>query len=61
MSDPTMEYVREKAIADLKALKDSGDIEAAHGDADDILCAFLKVLGYNDIVEAWDAVPKWYA
>lgn len=39
----------------------TGDPEVAHGIADDVLCAFLRTLGYDDIVEAWEQVPKWYA
>lgn len=52
---------REKAIAKLKALAGSGDVEAAHGNADDVLCELLRSLGYGDVVNAWDEVEKWYA
>lgn len=45
----------------LKELQESGDEEYAHGEADDILCDILKYLGFEEIVEAYDKVPKWYA
>lgn len=40
---------------------DMGDPEYAHGDADRALRDFLLALGYDDIVDLYDAVPKWYA
>lgn len=52
---------REEAIAKLKDLQKSGDTEAAHGDADQIICDLLSELGYQDVVEQWDKVDKWYA
>jgi hypothetical protein len=52
---------REQAIEKLKALQGSGDVEAAHGDADEILCALLESLGYADVVAEWSEVEKWYA
>lgn len=52
---------REQALAALIECRQSGDTEAAHGDADRVLCDLLISLGYQDIVTAWKAVPKWYA
>jgi hypothetical protein len=52
---------RDNALETLRQLKSAQDIEAAHGDADDTLCKFLRHLGYGDIVDAWEEVPKWYA
>lgn len=52
---------REEAVEKLKALHKNGDRESAHVYADEILCEFLKSLGYSDVVEAWDGVGKWYA
>jgi len=37
------------------------DPEEAHFRADKVLCEILKELGYGDIVELWEEVPKWYA
>jgi hypothetical protein len=52
-----------EAIRELNELAATGegDIEAAHGNADGILCELLTELGYADVVEAWNKVPKWYA
>lgn len=45
----------------MQELENSGDIESAHGLADDILCDLLTQLGYTDIIDAYDRVEKWYA
>ena len=37
------------------------DKEKAHVDADDILCEILVKLGYEDIVEIYNRIEKWYA
>lgn len=37
------------------------DPEAAHVEADKVLCNLLVSLGYEDVVEAWHKVPRWYA
>ena len=54
---------REEAIKELKETQESNcDPEGAHGYADSVLCSLLTSLGYEDVIEAWDAVqPKWYA
>jgi hypothetical protein len=53
---------RAKIISELMELQDrTGDIECAHAYADNILCELLKKLGFADVVDAWEAVPKWYA
>jgi len=48
------------AIERLKAI-DISDIEVAHCEADKILCELLEAFDCEDVVEAWKAVPKWYA
>jgi hypothetical protein len=45
----------------LKEQQVNGDFEAAHSRADDILCAVLDTLGYDDIVMEWSEVGKYYA
>ena len=50
-----------EAIEALKALQHLRDVEAAHSDADDILCFLLRSIGYAEVVEEWEKVPKWYA
>ena len=52
---------REEAIEKLKQAQESGDIEIAHVDADDILCELLIGLGYSDVVNEYNEVEKWYA
>jgi hypothetical protein len=53
---------KEEAIEALKACQASGDAEGAHSAADEVLCRFLRALGYEDVVKEWEAIsPKWYA
>lgn len=52
---------REEAIEKLKECQKNRDIEAAHSDADDVLCKLLSSLGYADVIEQWEKVDKWYA
>jgi len=52
---------RKQAIKELKKLQKTGDPEYAHGTADDILCKILKELGYQDVLDEYYKVPKWYA
>lgn len=52
---------REKVLEALKAAQVNDDTEAAHSDADDVLCDLLISLGYQDVVDEWRAVHKWYA
>jgi hypothetical protein len=52
---------REQAIAELKRLQLDRDAEVAHGEADDVLCKLLAALGYQDVVDEWEKVDKWYA
>ena len=40
---------------------DTGDKEGDHYDADYLLCEALEWLGYTKTVEAYKALPKWYA
>lgn len=52
---------REQALAELRECATMDDAETAHIEADDVLCELLCALGYNDVVEVWGQVPKWYA
>ena len=40
---------------------DDFDKESAHIEGDAILCILLRELGYEEVVEAWERIPKWYA
>ena len=52
---------RQQAIDALNDAAQNMDIEAAHMQADEVLCELLRDLGYIDVVDAWEAVEKWYA
>ena len=56
-----LEEMEARTLVLLEDAKKNGDIERAHGDADDALCELLEYLGFKEIVEAWKAVPKWCA
>lgn len=55
------EMDRDNAISRLIELQNNGDTEAAHSLADEVLCKLLAALGYQDVVDAWKKVDKWYA
>jgi len=52
---------KEEAIEELHKAVLNYDTEAAHENADDVLCRFLEGLGYHDLVRAYHKVEKWYA
>lgn len=55
---------REQALTELDTIlngANQGDAENQHHSADWVLCELLRTLGYGDVVEAWDKIPKWYA
>lgn len=54
---------REEAVKELKETQESNDDpDTAHRRADCVLCSLLTSLGYEDVVEVYNAVePKWYA
>lgn len=54
---------REEAIKALKVEQENrdGDVEVVHVHADEILCKFLRELGYADVVEEWEKVDRWYS
>jgi len=52
---------RETAISLLKMEQANGDTEAAHSNADGVLCDLLKSLGYQDVVDEYMKVEKWFA
>lgn len=39
----------------------NGDTEGNHRQADYILSEFLGYLGYQDIVDSYNVIDKWYA
>ena len=48
------------AIELLRKLQEDYDTEAAHIDADEVLCEFLDALGYGNVVLEYNAIHKWY-
>lgn len=52
---------RDKALIKLRRLQKSGDTECAHIAADSVLCRLLKNLGFEDVIEEYYRVEKWYA
>lgn len=54
---------REEAILELQRIKKDfdGDVEGQGSMADQVINEFLLSLGYEDVVAAWDDVPRWYA
>jgi hypothetical protein len=55
------EEAKTEALATLASVASSRDVELAHAVVDDALCDFLMALGYDDVVEIYRRVPKWYA
>lgn len=49
---------REEVIRVLKELAESCDPERAHGEADDLLLAYIND---PEITELYDKIEKWYA
>jgi len=52
---------KEEALDQLRNLISNDDTEAAHMQADRILTKLLGQLGYEDVVRAWEKIPKRYA
>lgn len=52
---------KEQAIADLKELQNLRDLEAAHSQADEVLCNLLAFLGYADVVAEYEKLERWCA
>ena len=40
---------------------DEYDMETIHIDADALLCNVLRDLGYNELVDWFESLEKWYA
>ena len=45
----------------MEELSLNGDIEEAHGNADDLMCELLRQLGYGEGVQIFQEMEKWYA
>ncbi len=58
---PTHRMTKAEAITRLKLCQQDKDTEAAHGEADEVLCKLLDALGYREVVREYHKVSKWYA
>jgi hypothetical protein len=56
-----LDGVAANAIEKLDKLKQTGDIELMHMQADTILCEVLKAMDFDDVVDAWEDVDRWYS
>lgn len=52
---------RIRVLARLKELADEPDTEKAHIEADALLCEYLTMINAKDIVEAFQAITKYYS
>jgi len=52
---------KEEVIEELKRCQKIKDAGEAHCDADWALLNFLISLGFQDIVDEWHKVEKWYS
>ncbi len=52
--------LKEIAITQLKIEQNNGDTECAHSNADDYLCELLNELGFQDVIEEYNKIAKWY-
>jgi hypothetical protein len=55
------EELSERIKIKLLAEVDNPSIEDGHMNADDALCELLIGLGFDEIVDIYDKVKKWYA
>jgi len=39
----------------------AGDIESDHGEADNLMCEVLSSLGYDEGVQIYRRLEKWYS
>lgn len=53
--------VRYEQLLDRMQTLGNGCTEDEHIEADRILCDLLEALGFEDMVAAYRAVPKWHA
>lgn len=51
----------EEFATKMREIAESGDTEAAHGHADDLLVEVLRSLGYGEGCDVFEAMHKWYA
>jgi polyhydroxyalkanoate synthesis regulator phasin len=50
-----------QVVEQMQQLEDNDDTEEAHIEADKLLCSFLRELGYDELVDAFEDIDKWYS
>jgi hypothetical protein len=55
------ENLKEMALEALRSLQKLDDTEMAHVEADKVLCSLLEFEGYEEVVELFNKLKKWYA
>ena len=45
----------------MKEIAGNGNAEEAHLEADQLMCYLLEMLGYDQGVELFRSMPRWYA
>lgn len=51
----------DEALNGFKVIEENEDIESGHIMADGILCRLLCQLGFNEVVDEFNKLKKWYA
>lgn len=59
-NDDDLQKVVNKVKRILRDADKNEDVEMAHIEADDSLCALLLALGYEDVVSLYRKLHKWY-
>ena len=52
--------IRRLRVLRVEAVR-QGNEEESHVEADELLCALLSTLGFDDVVKRFKSIPKWYA
>lgn len=52
---------RDQALKELREIKSNEDGEESHMRADDVLCELLASLGYQDVVDEYEKLIRWFA
>jgi hypothetical protein len=55
------ETFRATALQELAEWQACADTEVAHASANSVLCELLTALGFDDVVEQYNKIDKWYA
>lgn len=59
MDTATLKQLHDSALSDMAKEVENLDYEAAHSNADNILCGLLRKLGFGDVIDVYDKIQKW--